>query len=80
MPDDRVADDDRPVALEGRRAGRLERLGEDARGQRPDGGRERPGEVVPGEHARPPAGREPLGQGRLLDGQERARPRCRTGR
>ena len=71
QPDDRVADDDGPVAVERRRAAGLEHLGEQARPEGADGARDLPGEVVPGKDAGAPVGGNALGERGLLDGQER---------
>ena len=67
----RVTEDDRPVALDGRQAGGLQRLGEEAGGQRPRRSRDRPNEVVPGEHCRALRVRDRFGKGGLFDRQER---------
>ena len=70
--DHRVADDDRAIGVDGRRSAVDEGLAEQAGAERAGRGRDVADEVVPGERRRPAPVRDGLGQGGLLDGQERA--------
>ena len=69
--DDRVADDDRPIGVGGRGAAVDESLAEQPGAERAGRGRDVADEVVPGERRGPAPVRDGLGQGGLLDGQER---------
>ena len=71
-PDERVADDDRPIGVDRgeARPARKPWLRSPA-ASAPDRGRDVAGEVVPGEGRRPARVRGRLAEGRLLDGEER---------
>ena len=70
-PDDRVADDDRAVGIDGRQPavdqGLADEAGTESAGRRGDVA----DDVVPGECRCPAGVRGRLGQGRLFDGEER---------
>ena len=70
-PDDRVADDDRPVGVGGRGPAGQQCLAREACRERTGRCRHIPREVVPGERRSPPTIRDDLGEGGLLDRQER---------
>ena len=70
-PDDRIADDDRPVGVGGSGPAGQQCLAGEARGERAGRRRHIPREVVPGERRGPPSVRDDLGEGSLLDRKER---------
>ena len=67
----RIAGEHPTVAVQRRHAVALHVIRSQATDERADGGGERPGEVVPGEDARAAGISNDVGEGRLLDGQER---------
>jgi hypothetical protein len=71
QPDDRVADDDRPVRVHRGQACRQQPLAEEARAQRPERGGDVAGEVVPGEGGCSAGVGRRLAERRLLDREER---------
>ena len=71
-PDERVADDDRAISVERRRAPVQQRLADEPRRERAGRRRDVPDEVVPGERRRPACVGHRLRQRRLLDGEERS--------
>ena len=70
-PDDRVADDDRAIGVERRRAAVDQRLADEPGAEGTGRRRHVAGDVVPGEGRGPAGVRDRLGEGGLLDGEER---------